>query len=187
MAGAPQHVIPQQSDLAPSMDSSDYLYSIKSILEEEPYQSSLSDAADAKSDLGTLLTETLGDPTPVGLQSPTQPSPLVSSLEVDSPFLGRSQLPNLPMSAPSSSITQKPGPAVSVTPPARDPMMVELPPPRKKGRLELCAEDSGHSTALKDAQLVVKKYGNFANVADMGKLVCMLARQSSNANFFPVH
>ena len=49
---------------------------------------------------------------------------------------------------------------------------------RKKFRVELSPEDGGHSSSLKDAQLVVKKYATFANVADMGKLACMLARQS---------
>ena len=56
--------------------------------------------------------------------------------------------------------------------------MVELPPPRKKTRMDLRSEDSGHSTALKDPAVVVKKYADLANVADMGKLACMLARQS---------
>lgn len=44
--------------------------------------------------------------------------------------------------------------------------------------MDLCSEDSGHSTALKDPAVIVRKYADPANVADMGKLACMLARQS---------
>ena len=37
------------------------------------------------------------------------------------------------------------------------PALKELPSPQKKHGLDLSPEDSGQSTALKDAQLVVKK------------------------------
>ena len=55
-----QEVYPLHNPVVPSVESSDYIYDM-SFLDEEAYQSSISDIAEHKSDLGTLLAETLGD------------------------------------------------------------------------------------------------------------------------------
>jgi hypothetical protein len=56
------------------------------------------------------------------------------------------------------SWSQEDQPTPPVALPAGNPAMVELLPPRKKTRLDLHPEDSGHSTSLKDPQVLVKKY-----------------------------
>ena len=52
-----------------------------------------------------------------------------------------------------------------------------LEPPFKRSRLDIRPEDTGDSSTLKDPQTVLKKYPEYANIADMGKLACVLARQ----------
>ena len=210
----------QQSIVPPAEAPSEYLYGfndLSSLIDEDPYQSSLSDA---RSDLGTLLAVSLPEPLPTQIQLPTHqlssmPRP-ASAQEMDypfsgplvglpmqqqmsSPFLGTSQemlsTQPVPLQAenvaqvelpPHQSVSLPAGnpskvelpPPRSVSLQAGNPAQVELPPPRKKKRMELRSEDSGNSAALKDPQGVVRKYPELANVADMGKLACMLARQS---------
>lgn len=135
--------------------------------------------------LGTLLSETLSEPSTV--QSALQPSTiprLESTQSVDyplsEPLLGGCA-PRMHPPMTSSPLLQKQSlsqhsqstPSVALL--AGNPA---FPPPRKKTRMELRSEDSGHLTALKDPAVVVKKYADLANVADMGKLACMLARPS---------
>ena len=52
-----------------------------------------------------------------------------------------------------------------------------LEPPSKRSRLDIRPEDTRDSATLKDPQTVLKKYPDYANIADMGKLACVLARQ----------
>ena len=183
---AQQDVPPPLSVAVPAEESSEsYLYGINdlsSILDEQQYQSSLSDATGAKSDLGTLLAESLSEPLiqPSTYQLSTMPRP-TSTQRVDYPLsepLVGAPLTHQPMSLPFLCRQSSSQDVPSVTFPAGNLAMVKLPPPRKKTRLDLRPEDSGHSSALKDPQVVVRKYADLANVADMGKLACTLARQS---------
>ena len=206
-----------QSIVPPAEATSEYLYGfndLSSFIDDDPYQSSLSDA---RSDLGNLLAVSLTEPLPTQVQQPTHqltsmprpasaqemdypfPGPLVglpTQQQMSSPFLGTNQelLSTQPVPLQAENIAQvELPPHQSVSPPVGNPSKVELPPPRsvtlqpgnpalppprKKKRMELRSEDSGNSAALKDPQGVVRKYPELANVADMGKLACMLARQS---------
>ena len=179
----PQQLVQPLQSVVPLMDSSDYLYGFDDLssLLDEP---SLSDVG-AKSDLGTLLSETLSEPS--AAQSANTMPRLESSQSVDYPLSepllgGSAPIMHPPMTSspllPRQSLSQHGQSTPSVALLAGNPAMVELPPPRKKTRIDLRSEDSGHSTALKDPAVVVKRYANLANVADMGKLACMLARQS---------
>ena len=175
-----------KSILGYAVESTDYLYGLEdlsSLLDDEAYQSSLSDVAVAKSDLGALLTETLTElPATAQIQPTAHQStmPRPAFTQVDNP-------PPASSLGEYSLVTHQPttlSPSVrshqydqSMTS-ATDGDAALLPPSRKKIRSDPRPEDSGISTALKDPEVVVRKYASFTNVADVGKLACMLARQS---------
>ena len=85
---------PLQSTVAPPEESSECLHGFNdlssSLLKEDLYQSSLSDAPGARSDLGSLLAETMSEPLP-GPSLPSKFHPLApprpaSTLGVDYPL-----------------------------------------------------------------------------------------------------
>ncbi len=194
----------------PAEEPSDYLYhlnELSSMLDEDPYQSSLSDVTGTKSNLGPMfLEESMSEP--VAIQPSQQiPRALDCGRPLSEPLVGgfpplihppiSSPAPNLTtifQSTPFQSSTPKSASLQPVTPQctaasqstalqytastAGNPASIELLPPRKKSRVDIRPEDSGHSSSLKDPQLIVKKYADLANVVDMGKLACVLARQS---------
>ena len=180
-----QHGEPSRSVVE---ESSDYLYDLSSLFSEEPYQSSLSDVPCARTDLGTLLADSMSEPLPTQIQtSAYQPSTFSQQRSFErvdyphsEPLVSGSRCQPLmqqPMSSRMLSSGQVPLSTQSVALPVGNPTTVEM-PPRKKARLDIRPDDSGHSSSLRDPQVVVKKYADLANVADMGKLACMLARQS---------
>ena len=154
----------------------------------------------ARSDLGSLLAMSLPEPLPTQVQPPTHHSSVTpraaSAQGMEFPFSEPSVGPLMQQQTFLSKHgkSQEMRSTQSVSLPAGNSVQVEFPrflsligekqepvellPPKKKIRLELRIEDSGNSADLKDPQAVMRKYAEFANVADMGKLACMLARQS---------
>ena len=184
-----QQGLPLQSAVGLPEESSEYPYGFNDIssspLEEDLYQSSLSDAPVARSELGALLAETLSEPLAgTSLQPKFQalaPPRPASTLGMEYPLpdqlVGRPP-PVMPQSMTSSPFVHQQSSSHAIQHIPSVTLAADLPPPHKKARLDLRPEDSGHSTSLKDPQVVVRKYADLANVADMGKLACMLARQS---------